>query len=83
MLLMVLVNLNFGQFTSVQAVTDYVTLYFVDNTYNNWVKSVNATIKAIDNSDGYKSYWMTKVNDTLWSVEIRKTVYNLIFNRYH
>lgn len=81
-LLMVVVNLNLGQIISVKAATDYVTLYFVDNTADNWVKNDNATMKAIDNSNGHKSYWMTKVNDTLWSVDVPESAYNLTFNRY-
>ena len=52
MVMMVLVNLNLGQIVSVQAATDNVTLYFVDNTADNWVKNDNATMKAIDNSNG-------------------------------
>ena len=82
MILMVLVNLNLGQIATVQAATDYVTLYFVDNTADNWVKNDNATMKAIDNSNGHESYWMTKVSDTLWSVDVPESAYNITFNRY-
>ena len=82
MLLMVLVNLNLGQIEVVHAATDYVTLYFVDNTSGNWVKNDDVTMKAIDNSNDHKGYWMTKVNDTLWSVDVPKSAYNLTFNRY-
>ena len=82
MLLMVLVNLNLGKIQVVQAAKDYVKLYFVDNTDNNWVKNDNATMKAIDNSNDHKGYWMTKVNDNLWSVDVPKSAYNLTFNRY-
>lgn len=80
LLLMVLVNL--GQIEIVQAATNYVKLYFVDNTSDNWVKNDNATIKAIDNSNDHKGYWMTKVDNTLWSVDVPKSAYNITFNRY-
>lgn len=58
-IVMVLTSVNLSQFVSVEAATEYVTLYFIDNTAQKWVKNDNAKLKAIDNSNGHDSYWMT------------------------
>lgn len=80
---MILVNINLNQFISVAASTEYVTLYFIDNTDEQWVKNDNAKIKAIDNSNGHDDYWMTQINETTWSVKVPKSAYNITFNRYN
>ena len=83
MVVMILTGINFSPFMSLKAATEYITLYFVDNTDKQWVKNDNAKMKAIDNTNGHDSYWMTQVNDTLWSVSVPKSAYNITFNRYN
>jgi len=77
--IMVLTSVNLSQFVSAEAATEYVTLYFVDNTAEQWVKNDNAKMKAIDNSNGHDSYWMTQIDDTTWSVKVPKSAYNITF----
>ena len=79
---MVLTSVNLSQFVSAQAAIEYVTLYFIDNTVQKWVKNDNAKMKAIDNSNGHDSYWMTQMDETTWSVKVPKSAYNITFNRY-
>ena len=81
-IIMVLTSVNLSQFVSVEAATEYVTLYFIDNTAQKWVKNDNAKLKAIDNSNGHDSYWMTQMDETTWSVKVPKRAYNITFNRY-
>ncbi|MCI8407780.1 MAG: VWA domain-containing protein [Lachnospiraceae bacterium] len=81
-IIMVFVSIDLSQFVSVQAATEYDTLYLIDNTAEKWVKNDNAKIKAIDNSNGHTAYWMTKKNETTWSVKVPKSAYNITFNRY-
>ena len=81
-IIMVLVSIDLSQFVSVQAATEYDTLYLIDNTAEKWVKNDNAKIKAIDNSNGHTAYWMTQKNETTWSVKVPKNAYNITFNRY-
>ena len=80
--IMILTSVNLSQFVSAEAATEYVTLYFVDNTAEQWVKNDNAKMKAIDNSNGHDSYWMTQIDDTTWSVKVPESAYNITFNRY-
>lgn len=80
--IMILTSVNLSQFVSAEAATELVTLYFVDNTAEQWVKNDNAKIKAIDNSNGHDSYWMTQIDDTTWSVKVPESAYNITFNRY-
>lgn len=79
---MVLTGINLTQFISVEAATEYVTLYFIDNTAEQWVKNDAAKIKAIDNSNGHTEYWMTQNDEITWSVKVPKSAYNITFNRY-
>lgn len=79
---MVLTSVNLGQFVSAEAATEYVTLYFLDNTAEQWVKNDNAKMEAVDNSNGHDSYWMTQMDETTWSVKVPKSAYNITFNRY-
>lgn len=81
-IIMVFVSIDLSQFVSVQAATEYDTLYLIDNTAEKWVKNDNAKIKAIDNSNGHTAYWMTQKDETTWSVKIPKNAYNITFNRY-
>ena len=79
---MTFVSIDLSQVIPVEAATDYVTLYFIDNTAEKWVKNDNAKMKAIDNSNGHAGYWMTQVDETTWSVEVPESAYNITFNRY-
>ncbi len=81
-IIMVFVSIDLSQFVSVKAATEYDTLYLIDNTAEKWVKNDNATIKAIDNSNGHTAYWMTQKDETTWSVKVPKSAYNITFNRY-
>ncbi|MBD5135240.1 MAG: VWA domain-containing protein [Lachnospiraceae bacterium] len=81
-IVMVFVSIDLSQFISAQAATKYDTLYLIDNTVEKWVKNDNAKIKAIDNSNGHTTYWMTQKNETTWSVKVPKNAYNITFNRY-
>lgn len=80
--IMVLVSIDLSQFVSIQAATEYDTLYLIDDTAEKWVKDDNAEIKAIDNSNGHTTYWMTQKDETIWSVKVPKNAYNITFNRY-
>lgn len=79
---MVLTSVNLSQFVSAEAATEYVTLYFIDNTAEQWVKNDNAKMEAVDNSNGHDSYCMTQMDETTWSVKVPKSAYNITFNRY-
>ena len=82
-IILILSNIPLNSFVTVKAATEYITLYFVDNTTEQWVGNDNAEIEAVDNTNGHDSYWMTKVNETLWSVTVPDTAYNITFNRYN
>ena len=80
---MLFTNINLKQFAIKTAASgSYVTLYFIDNTAENWVKDDNAKIKAIDNTNGHDDYWMTQIDDKIWSVRVPESAYNITFNRY-
>lgn len=81
-IVMILTGVNLEQVLPMKAATDYVTLYFIDNTKEQWISNNNAKIKAIDNSNGHEGYWMTKMNETTWSVDVPKSANNITFNRY-
>lgn len=59
-----------------------VTIYFIDQTKEKWVENDNAVMKAIDNTNGHESYWMTKVDEITWRVNVPESAYNITFNRY-
>ena len=80
--IVVFMSVDLRNIISVQAATEYETLYLIDNTAEKWVKNDNAEIKAIDNSHGHTEYWMTKDDENVWSVLIPKDAYNITFNRY-
>ena len=79
---MILASIDLSQFVSIQAATEYDTLYLIDNTAGKWVKNDNAKIKAIDNTNGHTEYWMEQKDEITWSVKIPKNAYNITFNRY-
>ncbi|MBD5135896.1 MAG: hypothetical protein HDT39_08040 [Lachnospiraceae bacterium] len=76
-----LVGMNLNQIVFAETAVQYVTLYFVDNTAEQWIKDDNAMIKAIDNTNGHESYWMTQVNEILWETSVPMSAYNITFNR--
>lgn len=49
-----------------------ITIYFIDQTKENWVKNDGAVMELVDNSFGHDSYPMTKIDDTVWSVSVPK-----------
>ncbi|MDE6254080.1 MAG: hypothetical protein K2M78_15855 [Lachnospiraceae bacterium] len=81
-LVMILTGINFNEIVHVEAAVRYVTLYFIDNTDEKWVKNDNAEIKAVDNTNGHESYWMRKADENIWSVRVPENAYNITFNRY-
>lgn len=81
-IVLTMVGIDFGQVVSVKAETDYTTLYFIDDTKEQWISNNHAVMKAIDNSNQHNSYWMTQVDDATWSVKVPKSAYNITFNRY-
>ncbi len=81
-LIMSVSGVGFVDFTKeVIADTETITLYFIDNTAEKWVKNDNAVIQLVDNTNGQDYYDMVKVNDTTWSASVPKTAYNITFNR--
>lgn len=81
----ILTGMNLNQFVFAEGATttQYITLFFVDNTAEQWVKNDNAVMEAVDNSRGHDSYWMTQVDETTWSVRVPESAYNITFNRYN
>lgn len=77
-----LTSIDISQFITASAATQYVTVYFIDNTAEQWVKNNLAVMELVDNTDGHKGYMMTKKDDTTWSVEVPVSAYNITFNRY-
>ena len=63
-------------------ITEMVTLYFVDNTQEKWVKNDNAVMELVDNTYGHDHYDMIKLNDETWAVQVPASAYNITFNRY-
>ena len=76
-------SINLGMFEVDAEENDtYTTLYLIDNTAEKWIGNDNAIIELVDNSSGHDSYMMTKVDDTIWSVSVPESAYNITFNRY-
>lgn len=59
-----------------------VTLYFIDNTSEKWVKNDNAVMELVDNTYGHDHYIMTKLDDETWAAQVPASAYNITFNRY-
>lgn len=73
----------FGNSTlTVQAAAEYTTLYFVDNTAEQWVKNNDAVMVLVDNTQGHTEYEMGQLNSTTWSVQVPASANNITFNRY-
>ncbi len=85
LLIMMFTEINFDGFTQEAkadiAKTRNVILYFMDNSAENWVKNDDAVIQLVDNTNGHNYYDMTKIDDTIWSVSVPETAYNITFNR--
>lgn len=60
-----------------------ITLYFIDNTYEQWAENDSAVIELVDNTNKHNRYTMLKINDTTWSVCVPETAYNITFIRYN
>lgn len=59
-----------------------VTLYFIDNSQQKWVKNDNAVMELVDNTYGHDHYIMTKLDDETWAAQVPASAYNITFNRY-
>lgn len=59
-----------------------VTLYFIDNTNEKWVKNNNAVMELVDNTYGHDHYIMTKIDDETWAAQVPASAYNITFNRF-
>lgn len=76
--------LNIDGFTvNAEDSEDMITLFFVDNSDEKWIKNDNAVIELVDNSNGHIHYDMTKSDDCTWKADIPKNAYNITFNRYN
>lgn len=62
-LILTLTSVNLNSFMKAKAATEYKTLYFIDNTAEQWVKNDSAVMELVDNTNGHDSYWMTQMND--------------------
>ena len=80
-LIITLTSVNFNSFMKAKA-AEYKTLYFIDNTAEQWVKNDSAVMELVDNTNGHDSYWMTQMNDATWCVNVPESAYNITFNRY-
>ncbi len=76
-------SIDFSFVLKVDAATQNVTLYLVDNTAEKWIGNDSAVLELVDNTNGHDHYIMTKVNDTTWSASVPETAYNITFNRYN
>ena len=59
-----------------------VTLYFIDNSNEKWIKNDNAVMELVDNTYGHDHYMMTKLDDETWAAKVPASAYNITFNRY-
>lgn len=81
-LIITLTSVNLNSFMKAKAATEYKTLYFIDNTAEQWVKNDSAVMELVDNTNGHDSYWMTQKDDVTWCVNVPESAYNITFNRY-
>lgn len=76
-------NMGFGENSSlVYAATNYVFIYFVDNTTEQWIGNDSALIELVDNSNGHDSYVMKQKDDITWYAKVPESAVNITFNRY-
>ena len=81
-LVMTITGVGFVDFTKeVNADTETITLYFIDNTAEKWIKNDDAVIQLVDNTNGHDYYDMIKMDDITWSVSVPESAYNITFNR--
>lgn len=81
-LILTLTGVNLGPIMKANAATQYKTLYFIDNTAQQWVKNDSAVMELVDNTNGHDSYWMTQKDEVTWYVNVPESAYNITFNRY-
>ncbi len=72
-----------GLSMTANATTGYKTLYFIDNTKEQWVKHDSAVMELVDNTNGHDHYWMTQKDDVTWYVTVPESAYNITFNRFN
>lgn len=72
-----------GLIVNAEETTSYITLFLIDNTLENWIGDNDAVIELVDNTFGHDRYTMIKVSDTIWSVNVPESAYNITFNRYN
>lgn len=66
----------------VYAATNYVFIYFVDNTTEQWIGNDSAVMELVDNSNGHDSYVMMQKDDVTWYAKVPESAVNITFNRY-
>ncbi|MDE6253165.1 MAG: VWA domain-containing protein [Lachnospiraceae bacterium] len=84
-LVMLVTETGFASFTkevNASAYADTITLYFIDNTAENWVKNNGAIIQLVDNTNGHNCYDMVKIDNKTWSVTVPQSAENITFNRF-
>lgn len=72
-----------GLKTEAIAETDMVTLYFIDNTSENWIKNDDAVIQLVDNTNGHICYDMVNADNNTWWVTVPESACNITFNRFN
>ena len=80
--ILTLTGVNLGPIMKANAATQYKTLYFIDNTVQQWVKNDSAVMELVDNTNGHDSYWMMQKDEVTWYVNVPESAYNITFNRY-
>ena len=69
-------------YTSAAASSGVVTIYFVDNTQEKWIKNDKAVMELVDNTNGHIHYEMTSQDSVTWKVKVPESACNITFNRY-
>ncbi|MBQ4524228.1 MAG: hypothetical protein IJA10_14970, partial [Lachnospiraceae bacterium] len=67
---------------AVYAAINYVVIYFVDNTTEQWIGNDSAVMELVDNSNGHDSYVMKQKDDVTWYAKVPESAVNITFNRY-
>ena len=57
------------------------TIFFIDNSAEQWVGDDNAVLELVDNTSGHDHYDMDQISDDIWSVSVPESAYNITFNR--
>lgn len=69
-------------YTSAAASSDMVTIFFIDNTREKWIKNDNAVMELVDNTNGHIRYEMIKQDSVTWKAKVPESACNITFNRY-